>query len=73
MHLTEKCRRIYAETLSIQVTIEDPKASKGVWVNQPKLYNLHTDWEIAEHYCVIDEELSYGDAIRIPAGQSGPK
>jgi len=73
MHLTEKYRRVDAETLSIQVTIEDPKAYKGIWVNQPKLYNLHTDWEIAEHYCVIDEELSYGDAIRIPAGQSGAK
>jgi hypothetical protein len=32
-------------------------------------FNLKADWEIGEHYCVIDEELSYGDAIRIPAGQ----
>lgn len=71
MHLTERYRRVDAETLEIQVTIEDPKAYKGTWVNKPKLYNLHTDWEIGEHYCVIDEELSYGDAIRIPAGQSG--
>lgn len=73
MHLTERYRRVNAETLEIAVTIEDPKAYKGIWVNPPKQYNLHPEWEIGEHYCVIDEELSYGDAIRIPAGQPAAK
>ena len=73
MRLTERWRRTDAETLEVAVTIEDPVAYKGVWVNAPKQYNLKLDWEIGEHYCVIDEELSYGDAIRIPAGQPASK
>jgi hypothetical protein len=73
MKLTERYRRVDAETLEIQVTIDDPKAYRGLWVNKPKLYNRHTDWEIAEHYCVIDEENAYGDAIRIPAGGANQK
>ena len=39
-------------------------------VNESKQYNLEPKWEIGEHYCVIDEENAYGDAVRLPAGQS---
>jgi len=71
MRLTERYRRIDPDTLEITVMIDDPKAYTKTWVNQPKLYNLKRDWEIAEHYCVIDEESAYGAAIRVPAGQPG--
>jgi hypothetical protein len=27
-------------------------------------------WEIAEWFCVIDDENAYGDAVRKPAGIS---
>jgi hypothetical protein len=39
-------------------------------VVKPEQYNLEPKWEIGEHYCVIDEENAYGDAVRLPAGQS---
>jgi hypothetical protein len=73
MKIVERYRRLDHDTLEIQVTIDDPKAYTQLWVNGPKTYNLHEDWEIGEHYCVIDEENAYGDAIRVPAGQSSPK
>jgi hypothetical protein len=73
MRLTERYRRIDAKTLEIAVAIDDPKAYAKPWVNQPKQYNLEPTWEIGEHYCVIDEESAYGDAIRIPAGVTPPK
>src|SRR6267142_3521203 len=71
MRLTERYRRVDRNTLEIAVTIVDSKAYTKPWVNAPKLYNLKRDWEIAEHYCVIDEESAYGAAIRVPAGQPG--
>lgn len=67
MHLTERYRRVDRDTLEIAVTINDRMAYTRPWVNAPKQYNFKPDWEIGEHYCVIDEENSYGDAIRIPA------
>src|SRR5436190_624512 len=70
MHLAERYRRIDAKTLEIAVTIDDPKAYSKPWVNPPKQYNLEPSWEIGEHYCVLDEEKAYEDAIRIPAGES---
>ena len=73
MQLTERYRRVNRDTLEIAVTINDPAAYTRPWVNPPKEYNFKPDWEIGEHYCVIDEEISYGDAIRIPAGETKPK
>lgn len=67
MHLTERYRRVDRDTLEIAVTINDRMAYTRPWVNAPKQYNFKPDWEIGEHYCVIDKENSYGDAIRIPA------
>src|SRR5438094_587493 len=73
MHLTERYRRVDAKTLEIAVTINDPKAYTKPWVNEPKQYNLEPKWEIGEHYCVIDEENAYADAVRLPAGQTQQK
>jgi hypothetical protein len=72
MHVTERYKRVDAETMSIAVTIDDPKAYTKPWVNPPFLFKRESTWEIAEHFCIIDEETQYGDKIRIPAGGDQP-
>ncbi len=68
MHLTERYRRLNHDTLEMQITMDDPKAYTKIWVNPPKLHKLEPTWEIAEWFCVIEEEDAYSDAIRKPAG-----
>jgi hypothetical protein len=68
MHLTERYRRLNHDTLEMQITMDDPKAYTNIWVNPPKLHKLEPKWEIAEWFCVIEEENAYSDAIRKPAG-----
>ena len=69
MHLTERYRRINHDTLEQQIIIDDPKAYTKVWVSPPKLYKLEPGWEIAEWFCIPDEDKSYDDTVRKPAGE----
>ena len=68
MHVTERYKRVDAKTMTVAVTIEDPKAYTKPWVNPPFAFTLKPTWEIAEHFCIIDEEEIYGEKIRLPAG-----
>ena len=68
MHLTERYRRLNHDTLEMQITMDDPKAYTKVWVNPPKLHKLEPTWEIAQWFCVIEEENAYSETIRKPAG-----
>jgi hypothetical protein len=68
MHLTERYRRLNHDTLEMQITMDDPKAYTKIWVNPPKLHKLEPTWEIAEWFCVIDEENAYSETVRKPAG-----
>jgi hypothetical protein len=68
MHLTERYRRLNADTLEQQIIMDDPKSYKKVWVSPPKLYKREPGWEIAEWFCVVDEDKSYDDTVRKPAG-----
>ena len=70
MRLTERYRRLNHDTLELQIIMDDPKAYTKTWVNPPKLHKLEPTWEIAEWFCVIDDENAYGDTIRKPAGVS---
>jgi hypothetical protein len=70
MHLAERYRRLNHDTLELQIIMDDPKAYTKTWVNPPKLHKLEPMWEIAEWFCVIDDENAYGDAVRKPAGIS---
>lgn len=72
MHVTERYKRVDAKTMSIAVTIDDPKAYTKPWVNPPFEFTLEPTWEIMEHFCIIDEETAYGGKIRIPAGGEQP-
>jgi len=63
MHLTERYRRLDHDTLEMQIIMEDPKAYTKPWVNPPQRFKLEPAWEIAEFFCIVDEEDSYGDAV----------
>jgi hypothetical protein len=67
-HLTERYRRLNHDTLELQVTIDDPKSYTKPWVSPPKLHKLESGWEIAEWFCVLNEDKAYDDAVRKPAG-----
>jgi hypothetical protein len=66
--LIERYRRLNHDTLEMQITIDDPKAYTKPWVSPPKLHKLEPGWEIAEWFCVVDEDNTYDDAVRKPAG-----
>jgi hypothetical protein len=68
MHLTERYRRLNHDTLEMQIIMDDPKAYTKVWVSPPKLHKLESAWEIAEWFCIVDEEKDYSETVRIPAG-----
>ena len=67
-HLTERYRRLNHDTLELQVTIDDPKSYTKPWVSPPKLHKLEANWEIAEWFCVADEDKAYDQVVRKPAG-----
>jgi hypothetical protein len=73
MHLTERYRRLNHDTLEQQIIIDDPKAYTKTWVNLPKLYKFEPGWEIAEWFCVLDEDKTYDDTVRKPAGVAPAK
>lgn len=73
MHLTERYRRLDHDTLEMQITMDDPKAYTRPWVNPPQKFKLEPNWEIAEFFCIVDEENSYGDTVRKPAGVAPAK
>jgi hypothetical protein len=67
-HLTERYRRLNHDTLEQQIIIDDPKVYTKPWVSPPKLHKLEPGWEIAEWFCVLDENQGYDQAVRKPAG-----
>jgi hypothetical protein len=67
-HLTERYRRLNHDTLEMQIIIDDPKSYTKVWVSPPKLHKLEPGWEIAEWFCVLDEDKAYDEVVRKPAG-----
>jgi hypothetical protein len=72
MHLTERYRRLDHDTMEMQIIMDDPKSYTKPWVNPPTKFKLEPNWEIAEFFCIVDEENSYGDAVRKPAGVPPP-
>jgi hypothetical protein len=72
MHLTERYRRVNNDTLELQIIIDDPKAYTKVWTSPPKLHKLEPGWEIAEWFCVLEEDEPYDNVIRIPASGASP-
>jgi hypothetical protein len=71
-HLTERYRRLNHDTLEQQIIIEDPRVYTKPWVSPPKLHKLEPGWEIAEWFCVLDENKDYDSVVRKPAGVAPP-
>ena len=67
-HLTERYRRLNHDTLEQQIIIEDPRVYTKPWVSPPKLHKLEPSWELAEWFCVPDENKDYDQVVRKPAG-----
>jgi hypothetical protein len=67
-HLTERYRRLNHDTLEQQIIIEDPRVYTKPWVSPPKLHKLEPGWELAEWFCVLDENNDYDKVVRKPAG-----
>ncbi len=67
-HLTERYRRLNHDTLEQQIIIDDPKVYTKPWVSPPKLHKLEPGWELAEWFCVLDENKEYDQSVRNPAG-----
>jgi hypothetical protein len=67
-HLTERYRRLNHDTLEQQIIIDDPRVYTKPWVSPPKLHKLEPGWEIAEWFCVLDENKDYDNVVRKPAG-----
>ena len=52
------------DTLEQQIIIDDPKVYTKPWVSPPKLHKLEPGWEIAEWFCVLDENKDYDQVVR---------
>jgi hypothetical protein len=61
----EKLRRIDANTLSYEFTVEDPKIFTAPWTEQLKM-TLHPEWEDVGLY-----EFHCQENNRCPGGQCG--
>jgi hypothetical protein len=70
MHLTERYRRLNHDTLEMQIIMDDPKAYTKTWVSPTRLFKFEPGWELAEVFCVVDEENDYAERVRKPAGDT---
>jgi hypothetical protein len=58
LHVVERIRRVNHDTLTIDTTIEDPKAYTKPWGGHA-IYELKPDWNLGEMVC--EDNISYGD------------
>jgi hypothetical protein len=61
LKVTERIRRVNADTLEIDFTFEDPKAYTKPWTGKMG-YTRMPGWQILEHFACENKEL-YGDAL----------
>jgi hypothetical protein len=69
LHLIERYKRVNYNTLSLQFTVDDPKAYTGPWESDTKLYKLLTGKRAAmdELFCVAEDEEAFTRRLRNPA------
>jgi len=67
----ERYQRLDKDTLSIAVTVDDPKAYTKPWVGKPIRYSLRPRVEIGEWYCTIEDENRFNEKIRFPTFVTG--
>ena len=66
LKLTERYQRVNQDTMTIAVTIDDPKAYTKPWVGKPINFGLRPNIEIGEWYCTIEDEGRFSEKIRFP-------
>jgi hypothetical protein len=69
LHLIEHYRRPDPNTLTLQFTVEDPKAYTTRWESDTKIYTLLRNEKavMEELFCIPDEEEAFTNRIRGPA------
>jgi hypothetical protein len=69
LHLIERYRRADHNTLSLQLTVDDPKAYTKPWESDTKLYKLLTGKRaiMDELFCVAEDEEAFTRKLRNPA------
>jgi hypothetical protein len=69
LHVIERYRRPNPNSLTLQYSVEDPKAYKWPWRSDTKIYTLlRNDKAVMEElFCIPDEEDSFTKKIRDPA------
>ena len=66
LHVVERIRRVNHDTLTIDTTIEDPKAYTKPWGGHA-IYELKPGWDLGEMVC--EDNVSYGDMQKKSEGQ----
>jgi hypothetical protein len=61
LHVVERIRRVNHDRLTIDTTIEDPKAYTKPWGGHA-IYELKTGWNLGEMVC--EDNVTYGDMQR---------
>jgi hypothetical protein len=75
LHLIERFKRVNANTMSWQFTVDDPKAYTGKWESDIKLFKLLTGKRAVmdELFCVSEDEEAFTQKLRNPArGMNDP-
>jgi hypothetical protein len=69
LHLVERYRQININMLTLQYTVEDPKAYTTRWESDTKIYTLlRNDKAVMEElFCIPEEEEAFTKRIREPA------
>ncbi len=67
LHVIERIRRVNHDTLTIDTTIEDPKAYTKPWGGHA-IYDLKPDWTLGEMVCEDNE--TYGDMQQKSEGKA---
>src|SRR5262249_3928456 len=71
MTLTEYYKRADKNTLTISVTIDDPKMYTTVWVGKPHNFKFEPDWALQEYFCINSDISQYDKDVRFPSGAKG--
>jgi hypothetical protein len=70
LHVVERIRRVNHDTLTIDTTIEDPKAYTRPWGGHAT-YELKPDWNLGEMVC--EDNVTYGDMQQKSEGTAPAK
>jgi len=69
MRTIERYRRVDANTIQFNLTIDDPKTYTKTWETEPRVIKSRPGVEIPESFCVASEEEEFTRRIREPAAR----